>query len=114
VYVTQWLPMPWSPRGKRDAGNTLAEKLAPLASLASLALGVKATTLFRCDRTAQSESASFKWVCADAPGLDGRAFVSANGIAISTDRTALFVNDLPTRCQQQPASTAQSHACRSR
>jgi hypothetical protein len=86
IYVTEWQPFPF-PSGGRAGMAT-----APLGVKLQRQLGalltffvVPVTRVFRCKVSAVPE-------CVVATSS---RFVGANGIAVSNDRTAIFVNDPP-------------------
>lgn len=88
LYVTQWLPFS-VPSSGRLHPSTLLQKVQQILLIPLFLLGVKRTTVHRC-------------TFGDDPTIPAKCtlatptrFRVANGIAISNDRSTVFVNDVP-------------------
>ena len=81
VYVTRWQVFSFPSGGKKHPSGVM-EKLKLFAELPIMMLGLKFTYVYLCSIRDS--------VCTEASDV---AFVGANGMTISQDRSLLFVND---------------------
>lgn len=89
LYVTEWQPFPFPPGGK--AGTAAAPwslRLGRALGVPIAVLKLRTTRVFRCTVGARGSACEV---------ASSSRWVGANGIAISSDRRSIFVNDPPRR-----------------
>ena len=96
LYVTQFLPT-WAgmpPRGRRHPANTWLQKLQQALLGPVFLLGLPVTKVLRC--TFAVDDPAVPAVCRDAGGVASPPlrFRTANGIAVTEDRSMVFVSDV--------------------
>lgn len=89
LYVTQFLPFDMPVHGQNNP-SSLLERIQQMLVVPMLILGIKRSTVLRCVFT---DSPKIPAMCSAATD---QTFRGANGIAISTNRKTLYVNDLFT------------------